>query len=646
MMYRSRFRPDLVEIHERSLLVVAVFLPLLLASAGAQSDPIPAGDPSAPSQGLPTINSGPGYGFTQLDFAQMYLDQQNKHAKAIEERQRKDQLLVKSGVISAFDLAAPNSAIQEFNRATSLLKAQNSKEASQHLEKAIHAYPKFVSAYIALGLAYSDQSDPRAKSEFQTAAQLDPKFPAGFLNLGLLALSEKDYATAQSSLEKAVLLNPRDPKALSALAFAQNGYGNYAETIATAEKVHALEHRGMANVHYLAASAAVALNNLSLVEEQLKRFLSEDPTSALAPVARHNLEMLDQRKSQSLDTGVARVVPASASQTYPNSDRLKAELSSVGNESHSAANPGAVSSSEVVARSSAASLLPASDPRSWTIRKSVDETALFFSVTNHGHMVSGLDLSNIQLRDNGKPPERVVQFLPQSKLPLRLALVIDTSGSVQQRFGFEKHAAEKFLEKVLNGTTDLGFVAGFNTDTVVTQDFSAEPEKLAKGVEQLQNAGGTALFDAISLATWKLAAYPEQQRVARVIVVLSDGEDNSSHRSLKQVLRDAEEAGVTIYAVSTKETAGPKTDADRVLDVLAEHTGGESIFPGDVLSLNNTLEKLRDLIRSRYLLAYKPSNFEANGKYHPLVITAEKDGKRLQVHVRKGYYARIEPQQK
>lgn len=632
----NRFRRDRFAAPECSL-GLALLLLLHLGPAQAQSNPIPAGDPGAPSQGLPYINSGPGYGFTQLDFAQMYLDQQNKHVKAMEEQRRKDQLLVASGVVSVLDLAAPNSAIQEFNRATSLLKAQDAKEASKHLEKAIHSYPKFVSAYIALGLAYTEWSDPRAKSEFQTASQLDPKFAAGFLNLGLLELSEKNYVTAQSDLEKAAALNPKDAKALSGLAFAQNGNGKYLETIATVEKVHALEHRGMANVHYLAASAAVALDNPSVIEEQLKTFLSEDPTSALAPVARQNLERLERRTSRS-ETSVAKLVPASEPHTFPNSDRLKAELSSVANESPPSVTP----NTEQLASSSGSSLLPASQPRSWTIRKSVDETAIFFSVSNHGHMVSDLDFSNIQLRDKGKPPERIVQFLPQSKLPLRLALVVDTSGSVQQRFGFEKHAAEKFLEKVLNGTTDLGFVAGFNTDTVVAQDFSSDPQKLGSGVEQLQNAGGTALFDAISLAIWKLAAYPEQQRVARVIVVLTDGEDNSSHRSLKQVLHDAEEAGVTIYPVSTKETSGTKTDADRILDALAERTGGESMFPGDVLSLNNSLEKLRDLIRSRYLLAYKASNFEPNGKYHPVVITAERDGKHLQVHARKGYYARVE----
>jgi VWFA-related protein len=272
----------------------------------------------------------------------------------------------------------------------------------------------------------------------------------------------------------------------------------------------------------------------------------------------------------------------------------------------------------------------------------VDETALFFAVSSHGHMVSDLDLSNIQIRDNNKPPEKVLQFVPQSKLPLRLGLLIDTSGSVQSRFSFEKHAASKFLEKVLNGISDLGFVAGFSGDTTITQDFTAEPAALGKGVETLANGGGTALFDAVSLACWKLAAYPEQERVARVLVVLSDGEDNSSHRSLKQVIEDAETKGVTIYTVSTSENTDARTDADRVLQLLAERSGGESMFPGDMIALNKSLERLRDLIRSRYLIAYKAAGFEPNGKYRTIHIDAEKDGKHLQVHARKGYYARVE----
>jgi len=116
----------------------------------------------------------------------------------------------------------------------------------------------------------------------------------------------------------------------------------------------------------------------------------------------------------------------------------------------------------------------------------------------------------------------------------------------------------------------------------------------------------------------------------------------SVRTSLKQTLREAEDAGVTIYPVSTREDSGPKTDADRILDALAERTGGESMFPGSIFALNGSLDRLGDLIRSRYLLAYKPAGFQPDGKYRAIAITAARAGKRLQVHARKGYYARAE----
>jgi len=150
------------------------------------------------------------------------------------------------------------------------------------------------------------------------------------------------------------------------------------------------------------------------------------------------------------------------------------------------------------------------------------------------------------------------------------------------------------------------------------------------------------LFDAVSFGCWKLAAYPDEGRAARVLVILSDGEDNSSHRSLKQALEEAESTGVTIYTVSTSESGSAKTDADQILKLLAERSGGEALFPGDMLTLEGSLSKLQSLIRNRYLVAYKPAAFEPNGKYRSIHITAEKDGKRLQVQVRKGYFARTQ----
>jgi VWFA-related protein len=601
---------------------------------------------------LPNMNAGPDSAFSQVDFAVMFLDNTNKEQQKNAEIKAQRQHMVDAGVVSALDLDAPNKAIEEYNRAAALMKEQHSKEAIVHLQKAIAAYPKFVLAYNTLGLAYLDLGDPHAKDEFEKAAQLDSKFPGSFLHLGLLDLAAKDFARADVELSKAAALSPNDPNILAALAFAENGDHKYSETQQTVAHLHTLEHRAFANVHYVAASAAMALADYDAMERELKLFLAEAPTDPLAPVARQNLATLENRKNPPAQTTArtqSQMLSASNTtlQTFPNSDRLRAELKGAGEEqdSENCDTCKAPQSNEVAANNAAAA--PSSSLATYaragavfTIHQAVDETALYFAVSSHGHMVSDLQLSNIQIRDDNKPPERVIQFIPQSKLPLRLGLLIDTSGSVHDRFSFEKHAAEKFIEKILNGTSDLGFVAGFSGETTVTRDFVADPAELVKGIESLTNGGGTAVFDAVAYSCRKLADYPETGRVARVLIVLSDGEDNSSHRSLKQAIEHAESAGVTVYAVSTAQNNGDKTDADHILQVLAERTGGEAMFPGDIMVFARSLDRLRDLIRSRYLLVYKPAGFVPNAKYRPIHVVAEQDGKRLQVHVRKGYYAR------
>jgi VWFA-related protein len=606
---------------------------------------------------IPNINMGPDSGFAQIDFAQMYLDQMNRHANESEQRRKQDKELIDSGVVSALDLAAPNKSVQEYNQANSLMKAQHSNEAIKHLQRAIDIYPKFVSAHVGLGLAYLDQDDkPHARSEFEVASKLDPKFPGSFLNLGLVAVSMNDFETAQAELEKAASLRPKDPRILSTLAYAQNGSHQYKLVLETAQRVHALNHKGMANVHYVAASAAMSLKDFAAMERELNHFLGEDPTNAFAPVARQNLATLAHNNavragSAATPSQTPILVASSRPQTFPNSDRLKAQLNSLGDQSaggpcedcDTLADAGTNTNSEGL--NSGAALPPSTTlptaSGAWTIRTNVDQVTLFFTVSSHGHMVNDLDRSNIKILDDSKLPEQIEQFTPQSKLPLRLALLVDTSGSVRDRFSFEKHAAAKFLEKVLSGTSDQGFVAGFSEDITVTQDFSSDAKELGKGIEELTNGGGTALFDAVSFACQKLAAYPESERVARVLVVLSDGEDNSSHTTLKQSIRIAEQTGVTIYTVSTREDRGDETDADRVLKALAEHSGGEAMFPGDIFTLGRSFDKLRDLIRSRYFVAYKPADFQPNGSYRAISVIAERDGKRLQVRARKGYHARL-----
>jgi Ca-activated chloride channel homolog len=99
---------------------------------------------------------------------------------------------------------------------------------------------------------------------------------------------------------------------------------------------------------------------------------------------------------------------------------------------------------------------------------------------------------------------------------------------------------------------------------------------------------------------------------------------------------------VTVYTISTRLDLGEKTEADKMLEALAERSGGEALFPGSALGLGKSFYKLRELIRSRYFIAYKPADFLPNGSYRTINITAEKNGEHLQVRTRKGYHARLE----
>ena len=623
-------------------LVVVFTCSLFVFGQGRGVNPAAGTVPSA----VPNINVGGGTidsQFGRLDLAQKILELQNRKPNTKELARQK--VLVDSGVVSALDLAAPSKAVNEFNEGTALAHGRQSQEAIRHLEKAVKIYPSFVSAHDYLGMTYIDTDQPaKAKLEFETAVKLDDKFSGSWVNLGRLALSQSDYATAQSYLEKAAILRPSDPAVLTTLAYAQFNNYQYADAIQTVTKVHALSHPQAGNAHYISALAAVSLNETPMAKSEFAQFLVEDPNNPLADNARYNIDVLTKNERA---VAAAKLQAGLPGENPANSERLHAQLAAAAADPAEITCPECNATVTVASASPAALSIPSTEPSvdadaQWRIRKVVDEVAVFFGVTGGGRTVSGLDLNEITVRDDNKPPQRVLQFTSQSKLPLRIGLLIDTSGSVQSRFTFEKRAAAKFLEQILSNSSDLGFVAGFSDTVKVTQDFTGSYEQLSAGINALSNSGGTALFDAVSRSCMKLAAYPEQERVATVLVVLSDGEENASHNSLRQTIRDLEATGVTVYTISTKQAGADKTEADKVLQMLAERSGGESFFPGDIQTLARSFDKLRDEIRSRYLIAYKPSDFEPNGKYRTIAITAEKDGKRLQVHARKGYHARAE----
>jgi VWFA-related protein len=176
---------------------------------------------------------------------------------------------------------------------------------------------------------------------------------------------------------------------------------------------------------------------------------------------------------------------------------------------------------------------------------------------------------------------------------------------------------------------------------LLVQDFTSDQTRAARALAQLAPGGGTALWDAVAFAADKLAA-PESQPVARVLVVISDGEDNSSHVSLQQAMWAAQRGQVAVYTVSTKEGSEEGSSpllGNRALKTLAEQTGGATFTPGSLRGLTRSLDDLQQVLRGRYMVYYKPSSSKPDGRYHAVDIKAEKDGHKLKVYARKGYYA-------
>jgi Ca-activated chloride channel homolog len=272
-----------------------------------------------------------------------------------------------------------------------------------------------------------------------------------------------------------------------------------------------------------------------------------------------------------------------------------------------------------------------------TIKKRVNEVNLLFIATDkHGKFVRNLNQADFSILDDHKPPQAIVNFRRETDLPLHLALLVDTSGSVRSRFDFEQDSAIAFLQQIVRPNFDQAMVVGFNSQSTVMHDFTDNASLLADAVRRLHNGGGTALFDAIYKACHDRLSREDDRPVRRAIVIVSDGEDNQSQYSEAQAIEMAQRAEVIIYAISTDDS-GLILRGDTVLQQLADATGGRAFFPYKSKDVKNSFAAIEDELRSQYIVSYHPADFEADGRYRPIEITATK--KDLQVRARKGYYA-------
>jgi Ca-activated chloride channel family protein len=234
-----------------------------------------------------------------------------------------------------------------------------------------------------------------------------------------------------------------------------------------------------------------------------------------------------------------------------------------------------------------------------TIRKRVDEVnVLFIATDKHGKFVRDLNQADFSILDDHKPPQSILNFRRETDLPLHLGLLIDVSGSVHSRFSFEQDAATSFLQHSIRTGFDKAFIVGFNKQSDMTQDFTDNVQLLSEGIHRLQDGGGTALYDAIYRACKEkfLKDRPDHP-TRKAIVVVSDGEDNQSEVSRAQAIEMAQRSEVIIYAISTDDS-GLILRGDRVLEQIAEATGGRAFFPFKMKDITRSFAAIEDELSS------------------------------------------------
>jgi Ca-activated chloride channel homolog len=271
-------------------------------------------------------------------------------------------------------------------------------------------------------------------------------------------------------------------------------------------------------------------------------------------------------------------------------------------------------------------------------------------VDRHRDFVTDLDQADFKVLEDGAPQD-IRYFGRETDLPLRIGILLDTSNSIRPRLDFEKDAALDFLQHVLRRNKDQAFVMTFDNEPEVIQDYTGDLALLTDAIRKQRAGGGTALNDAIYRAAEKMQNPPipkgANPEIRRVLVVISDGNDNLSDHALSEAVEATIRAEAVIYCISTNTDwlalDGDKPHkihvegGDKVLEQFADQSGGRVFYPYKVDDLAQSFVDIGDELRSQYFIAYSPNNSQTSGQYRKIDVQIDRKG--LVVRTRKGYYA-------
>ena len=283
---------------------------------------------------------------------------------------------------------------------------------------------------------------------------------------------------------------------------------------------------------------------------------------------------------------------------------------------------------------------------------------VFFSVRDKNGFVTGLTKQDCSLAEDGKP--QVIKNLTQEKnLPLTIGILLDTSGSQTNVLPLEQDSGARFLREVVT-KKDEAFLISFDVNVDLLADFTNSPNELKRAIDKASinaasssagipgigggpmptsNPRGTLLYDAVYLASNEKL---RSQTGRKVLVILTDGEDQGSQETIKTAIEAAQKANVIVYPILIADramyaAAGEIYMGSSAMAQLAEQTGGRVINVGNSgRKLEDAFDQIQDELRTQYIASYTPANKVADGRFRKINMDC---GKGTKVQARKGYYA-------
>ncbi|HIC57184.1 MAG TPA: VWA domain-containing protein [Acidobacteria bacterium] len=273
-------------------------------------------------------------------------------------------------------------------------------------------------------------------------------------------------------------------------------------------------------------------------------------------------------------------------------------------------------------------------------RAGVDVVSLNVTVSDlDGRFITNLDQTNFQVYEDGV--QQNVTFFTKTQLPIALAMLIDTSASMDEKLATAQEAAIGFSQRLR--PEDLVEIVDFDSRVNILQTFTNDAVELEQAIQQTSAGGSTSLYNAIYISLRELSKAPLRRADVRreAIIVLSDGEDTSSLVTFDEVLEQAKRSETAIYSIGLQSDDSRSRvgfrEADFVLRQLAQETGGRAFFPNEVDELPKIYQEISDELSSQYSVGYISGNPLRNGQWRRIVVRVDRES--VEARAKQGYYA-------